>query len=142
MKSLEQDSTRKELLSRIDSVTDDTKPLWGKFTARAMLDHIARSSEMAAGELPVASKKLPLRYFPLKQLVIYWLPFPKSAPTAPELLTDSPRPLDDSKNAMRRLITNFDPKCREHPAFGTMTPHAWSVLVYRHVDHHLRQFGR
>jgi len=141
MKSLEQEATRQELLARIDSITDDAKPRWGKFTARAMLDHIARASEMAAAELAVAPKKLPLRYFPLKQLVLYVLPFPKGAPTAPELLTDSPRPLDDSKSALRRLITDFNPKATDHPAFGTMSPHAWSVLVYRHVDHHLRQFG-
>lgn len=141
MKSLEQESARTELLTRLDSVNDDTKPLWGKFTARAMLDHIARATEMAAGEREVAPKKLPTRYFPLKQLFIYVLPFPKGLPTAPELLTDSPRSLDDSKSAMRRLITTFDPKPCDHPAFGMMSAHAWSVLVYRHVDHHLRQFG-
>ena len=141
MKSLQQDATRKELLSRIDSINDETKPLWGKFTACAMLDHIARATEMAAGERSIAPKKLPLRYFPIKQLFIYVLPMPKNLPTAPELLTEEPRSIDDSKTAMRRLITNFDPKPCDHPAFGMMSSRAWSVLVYRHVDHHLRQFG-
>jgi uncharacterized protein DUF1569 len=141
MKSLEQDAVRKELIARVDSITDGTKPRWGNFTSRAMLDHLARSAEMAAGERAVASKKLPIRYFPLKQLIIYLVPFPKGAPTAPELLNDSPEPIDKSKATLRRIISAFDPKPGEHPAFGKMSPHAWSVLVYRHMDHHLRQFG-
>ena len=141
MKSLAQPTTRQEVLTRIDSITDDRKPLWGKFTARAMLDHIARATEMAAGERDVAPKKLPVRFFPLKQLFIYLLPFPKGLPTSPELLTDSPEPLEKSKETMRRLITSFDPKTCDHPAFGKMSSRAWCVLVYRHCDHHLRQFG-
>jgi len=141
MKSLEQPTTRTELLARIDRVTDDTKPLWGKFTARRMLDHIARATEMAAGERDVAPKKLPVRYFPLKQLFLYVLPMPKGLPTSPELLNDSPEPLEKSKATLHRIIENFDPKPCDHPAFGMLSAHAWSVLVYRHCDHHLRQFG-
>jgi hypothetical protein len=141
MKSLEHEATRREILARVDSINDESKPLWGKFTSRAMLDHLTRAGEMAAGEREVAPKKLPLRYFPLKQLVIYVLPFPKGAPTAPELLTDSPEPIEKSKATLRRIITEFNPKTCDHPAFGMMSPHAWSVLVYRHMDHHLRQFG-
>ena len=105
------------------------------------LDHLSRACEMAAGEREVAPKKLPTRFFPLKQLFIYVLPFPKGLPTSPELLNDSPEPLDQSKATLRRIITTFDPKPCDHPAFGMMSPHAWSVLVYRHADHHLRQFG-
>ena len=141
MSSLEHDTARQEILARVDSVTDDSKPRWGHFTARAMLDHLARSAEMAAGERDVPPKKLPIRYFPLKQLLIYVLPFPKGAPTSPALLTDSPEPIETSKATLHRIVGAFDPKPSDHPAFGFMSPHAWSVLVYRHMDHHLRQFG-
>ena len=51
-----------------------------------MVAHLNDAMRMATGELPVAPRKLPIRYFPLKQLILYVLPFPKSAPTAPELL--------------------------------------------------------
>ena len=141
MKSLAQEATRRELVERIDRITDSTTPKWGRFTARAMLDHLARATEMAAGEREVAPKKLPIRYFPLKQLALYVLPMPKGLPTSPELLTDSPEPVENSKETLRRLITNFAPRPANHPAFGFLTTRAWSVLVYRHVDHHLRQFG-
>ena len=50
-----------------------------------MLAHLNDSYRMCLGELKVKSKHLPLRYTPIKQLVIYVAPFPKGAPTAPEL---------------------------------------------------------
>src|SRR5207237_4972995 len=104
------------------------------------------SLKMAVGELDVKSKKLPIRYFPLKQLILYVLPFPKGTPTAPELLAGKAEPVDELKSELRRLIAKFSEMAgraewHEHPAFGTMTKNAWGVLVYRHMDHHLRQFG-
>src|SRR5690242_18439538 len=79
-------STRQDLCRRISRLTPDAKPKWGKFTPAQMVAHLNDAMRMATGDLPVQSKKIPLRYFPLKQLVLYVLPFPKGAPTAPELL--------------------------------------------------------
>jgi hypothetical protein len=145
MKSLWQDAARMEILRRIAEVDETTTAQWGKFTADRMLSHLAESLKMAVGELDVASKKLPIRYFPLKQLILYVLPFPKGTPTAPELLAGKPGPVDDHKAELRRLIAAFAERkgsdWREHPAFGKMSENAWGVLVYRHMDHHLRQFG-
>ena len=146
MKSAWQDDTRASLLARIDSVNESMKGLWGRMTPGAMLAHIAQSLRMATGELPCRGKKLPLRYFPLKQLVIYLLPFPKGTPTAPELLENSDASLDASKQELHRLIGVLAARDAKqpwpvHPAFGNLTTRAWGVLIYRHLDHHLRQFG-
>jgi hypothetical protein len=102
---------------------------------------------MVLGELTVPSKNLPLRYTPIKQLVIYVLPFPKSAPTAPELLKrcDGAR-LADERQAMTEMFARLaavkpgDP-LQEHPAFGVLSYDAYGVLLARHTDHHLKQFG-
>ena len=51
-----------------------------------MLAHLNDALRMAAGELPTAPKNTPLRRWPIKQLIVYVLPWPKGAPTAPELL--------------------------------------------------------
>lgn len=146
MKSLWQDDARGELLRRIASIDENAKAQWGKLTADRMLSHITESLKMAVGELDVAGKKLPIRYTPLKQLIIYLLPFPKGAPTAPELLAGKSGPLDEYKAELRRLIDTFIARkgrrdWRDHPAFGKLSEKAWGVLVYRHMDHHLRQFG-
>jgi hypothetical protein len=91
MKSLAHLETRREIQERIGRLRQDRAPLWGRMSAPQMMAHCADSIRMGLGQLPTKSKKLPLRYPPLKQLFVYWLPFPKGAPTAPELIAASPR---------------------------------------------------
>jgi hypothetical protein len=115
-------------------------------TALQMLAHVADWMLMAKGELKTASKNLPLRYPPIKQLLIYWLPFPKGVPTARELISRKPSEWAIEQAAVRKHVEWFeqlDPKATwpEHPAFGKLSTNAWCVLGYRHMDHHFRQFG-
>jgi hypothetical protein len=146
MKSLWEHDARLEILRRIESVKAETAPLWGKMTCARMIRHLARAMSMASGELPVKPKNLPLRYFPLKQLAIYVLPFAKGLPTAPELLEGDCESLDAARADLRREVESFAARkdvtsWPDHPAFGKLTPRAWGVLTWRHIDHHLRQFG-
>ncbi len=146
MKTLWDNGTRKELKERLGRLQYDARPRWGKMNAPLMVAHLCYSFKMAMGELEVKSKKLPLRYSPLKEFVIYVLPFPKGAPTAPELLPedtgDWAEGLADLRSRLEALAAR-DPKGKwpEHPAFGKLSHKQWGVLGYRHVDHHLKQFG-
>jgi hypothetical protein len=146
MKSMFNDQDRSSMLSRIDRVASGAKPHWGKMNAELMLAHLVESVRMAVGEMTARPKKLPIRHFPLKQLIVYWIPFPKGSPTAPELLPKDTGTVDRSKGELARLLRVFAERAQEtqwpeHPAFGKLTRQAWGVLVYRHFDHHLRQFG-
>jgi len=101
---------------------------------------------MAMGDLPVKTRHLPIRYPPLKQLIIYVAPFPRGAATAPELLTRQPREWAKDIADLRGLLEraagmSTTDEWPEHPAFGPLSRRAWGVLIYRHMDHHLRQFG-
>lgn len=134
------------MIARIDRVSSGAKAQWGKMNAEQMLAHLVESMRMGIGEIAPRSKKLPIRYFPLKQLIVYFLPFPKSAPTAPELLPKETGTIDRGKSELARLLRLFAERAHqtewpEHPAFGKLTKRAWGVLTYRHCDHHLRQFG-
>ena len=146
MKSIWNDEDYRELCGRLERLTPDAGARWGRMTAPEMVCHCTDALKMISGELVAASKNLPLRFTPLKQLVIYWLPFPKGAPTAPELRARRPREWAGELDAFRRELDAvvgrgaagpFVP----HPAFGTLSPRAWGVLCYRHLDHHLKQFG-
>jgi hypothetical protein len=146
MKSIWQDDDRQELNDRVAHVAWDRRAEWGKFTAPKMICHLADSLKMAMGDLPVASKRLPIRYPPLKQLIIYVAPFPKSAPTAPELLAREPREFSSDVTDVQSLLARAGSarttdSWPEHPAFGKLSKKAWGVLIYRHMDHHLKQFG-
>jgi len=140
-------SQRASFTERVKKLGPETKGAWGKFSASGMLAHLNDSYRLCTGELKAKSKNLPLRFTPIKQLVIYVAPFPKGAPTAPELLARCDGAvLDDEKKAFDAMIAKLagikpgDP-LPEHPAFGALTHKAYGVLMARHTDHHLRQFG-
>ena len=146
MKSIWQDETRRELHDRVGGLASERRAEWGRFTAPKMVCHLADSLRMAMGDLKVAPKKSPLRYPPLKQLIVYVAPFPKGVPTAPELLAREPREWTNDVADVQSLLaraaaSRTTDAWSEHPAFGKLSQRAWGVLIYRHMDHHLRQFG-
>jgi uncharacterized protein DUF1569 len=140
-------STRQDMCRRIERLTPDTKARWGKFTSAQMVAHLNDAMRMATGELEVAPKKLPIRYFPLKQLILYVLPFPKGAPTAPELLARcAAADLKTEQAAFATLAERAAAKpgtdqWPDHPAFGPLSREAWGKLMCKHTEHHLKQFG-
>lgn len=145
MKTVWKDADYRELCARLERLTPDARARWGTMTGPQMVCHLADALRMASGALPVAPKKLPIRFTPLKQLIIYWMPFPKHAPTAPELLARHAAEWHGEVETLRRELDGFVTRgsvgpFTPHPAFGVLTPRAWGVLVYRHMDHHLRQF--
>jgi hypothetical protein len=146
MKSLWQAPVRAEVCARLDRLAPDRPAAWGRMDAPRMLAHVNDAFAMAFGDLPTESRRLPLRHPPLKQLIIYWLPFPRSTPTAPELVARAPEAWDVERSRCRAYVDRFgsEPRARdwpEHPAFGRLTAAQWGILAYRHFDHHLRQFG-
>jgi hypothetical protein len=112
-----------------------------------MLRHLQLSAQMALGELPVPSvNKRAFQIFPLKHLLIYVLPFPKGAPTAPALKTDVAASLENERatliESLERMGTGpSDGAGPAHPLFGPLSWREWAVVTYKHADHHLKQFG-
>ena len=94
MKTLYAEGRRRELEERLRRLTAGSTPRWGRFDAPKMVVHCADALRMALGKLPTESKRLPIRHPPLKQLFVYWLPWPKGAPTARELLERAPAEWD------------------------------------------------
>lgn len=146
-KTLWQPEARAELVTRLDRLGPEARARWGKFNCPAMLAHVNDGFRMALGELVPPPRKTPFRHFPLKQLIIYLLPFPRGAPTAPMLLSRGPTAVFGEEVAQFRILLDrladrgpshvWPP----HPAFGNMNRRDWGVLGYRHVDHHFRQFS-
>ncbi|MGH9441579.1 MAG: hypothetical protein ACRD16_04850 [Thermoanaerobaculia bacterium] len=147
MKSLWNERNREGLLARLEKLGPDAKARWGKFTAPKMLAHVNDALRMASGQLPVRFKKTPLRFPIVKQLLVYFVPWPRGAPTAPELLRRGDRAQwDGEREAFPRILAAFAGTRRgsplpAHPVFGRLSHRAWGRLAWRHVDHHFRQFG-
>ncbi len=140
-------ATRRSLQQRVDRLTTSSTARWGRLRVAGMLAHLNDSTRMAVGEIHVATIWLPIRYPPLRQLVIYLLPIPKGAPTAPELIVradaaDLEAERTDFHAGMERLgrLTSGS-QLVPHPAFGHLSFKEYGVLIAKHTDHHLRQFG-
>jgi hypothetical protein len=140
-------ATRAALLERVGKLSPESRPLWGKMSVGQMITHLNQSLMMATGELPCAPKGGPLSFPPLRWLIIHALPFPKGAPTAPELLAGTPAPeLEQDRARLEALLGQItamgpDADYPHHPAFGKFHGRDWGVLMHKHIDHHLRQFG-
>ncbi len=147
MKSLHDGGTRNEVRARIERLQPDAVPKWGRMSVAQMICHLVTWTEMSLGELPVAERRLFVRFPVIKQLVVYAMPFPKGLPTARELIARVPAAeLQADRAALNAALDRFGARDQtapwpRHPAFGHLTRHAWGVLGYRHTDHHLRQFG-
>ena len=145
--SIFDESARSALLARVMRLQAGMKPRWGKMSANQMVVHCTCGIEMMIGGLKVAPKPGPFRNPLLRYLVIHVMPWPKGAPTAPELIPGaSPGDFETNKKKLRASIEKigardpegpFDP----HPAFGDIRGKNLGVLSARHLDHHLRQFG-
>ncbi len=74
-------------------------------------------------------------------------PFRRNSPTVGELVIRDERDLDAERVRLCSLIDKFvsggTSVCTDHPHpfFGRLTPAEWAVVMYKHLDHHLRQFG-
>jgi Protein of unknown function (DUF1569) len=147
MPTIRDSATRAALHARFDRLTPELTPAWGKMTAVQMLAHLTDAARMAAAELPVTPKDKPLmRTWLFKKLFFHVVTFPKSAPTANELVSRTPDPwtieLASAKAWVDRLGTaSSDARWAAHPLFGRLTGEEWGILAHKHIDHHLRQFG-
>lgn len=147
MGSILNENDRAAICTRIRSLSASANARWGRMSVTGMLEHLRLSAQMAVGELKVESKtKRAFQVFPLKHLILYVLPFPKGAPTATELLPDAAESFEEERAAVLALLDRIGAGPREgagpaHPLFGTLSWREWGAATYKHVDHHLKQFG-
>lgn len=149
MKNLFEPAQAQELKSRMAKLTPDTERLWGSMTAAQALAHCALSVEMALGEnKPPRAMIGRLIGGVIKPLVLRGdEPMRRNSPTMKDLVVGDDRDLGIERERLSSLIDRFAAAgpagCTTHPHsfFGRLKPQEWAVLMYKHLDHHLRQFG-
>jgi len=137
------------LVARLNTLAPDARPRWGKMNVAQMLAHCSVAYEMAFEDKhPPAGAVMRwvLRTF-VKPGVVNAKPFPKGSPTAPAFKV---APEQDFHRERERLIGYVERTAREgrpffegrpSPSFGPLTAAEWNALFYKHLDHHLTQFG-
>ena len=150
MASIFDDNKLDEIRRRIHRLSPDTAPCWGKMNVSQMMCHLADGIKIATGERPLADTSSFFSRTILKFIVLYLIKIPKGVPTVPELdqMKDGTPP-DDYEHDRAELLRSIEYICSlpenfdwfPHPKFGPMDKRAWGILAYKHIDHHLRQFG-
>jgi len=151
MKGIKTQGVVAELVGRASTLSPDARPRWGSLTARQMLCHVGDVVRLVVGEIPTRPPRprsglRPFQRFPLKHLFLYLLPWPHGVRGPKAAFTTQPTALDEDLKALESLLLRFqesEPKEEwpSHPIFGRMTTRDWSRVLYRHTDHHFRQFG-
>jgi hypothetical protein len=149
MKNLFQPETVRELKERILHLRPDSQRVWGKMTAAQAMAHCTIGMEMALGD------RRPPRMLigSLIGLLIKPVAFKESepmrrnTPTIPGFAVSDTRDLACECEKLGGIIDRFAAAgpagCTTHPHsfFGHLTPEEWSYWMYKHIDHHLQQFG-
>jgi len=147
MGSILNEADRAAISNRLRSLSASSDRRWGTLDVTGMLQHLRRSALMCVGELSVPSaNKRAFHRFPLKHVILYVLPFPKGAPTAPALKPVDAASFEEERAALLELLERIGTGLREgmgpdHPLFGPLSWREWGVVTYKHSDHHLKQFG-
>ena len=137
------------VIARIDKISNDSKPNWGKMNSAQMLAHCCVTYEMMFDNnipKPGAIKRFLLNAF-VKKAVVSETPYPKNSRTAPQFIIADERDFNKEK---ARLLTYMNKtqeigsvetaKSPSH-SFGMLTENEWNNMLYKHLDHHLGQFG-
>jgi hypothetical protein len=142
-------ATVTQVKNRIAQLRPDSERQWGKMGPAQALAHCAEAMRWAVGE--VRPRRLfvgrLLGRMVKSQALAEHKPIARNAPTAKSLVIGDERDLAAEQKRLCGLIDRFaaggPSACTTHPHafFGPMTPDEWAALMYRHMDHHLKQFG-
>jgi hypothetical protein len=145
MKSLFDSTVKKEITDRFNNLTPETKPVWGKMSVAQMIAHCQRPLLVSFGELTLKRSFLGLLLGAMvKKSLMKDKPMGINLPTHPKFIVKDDRYFEHERETLLKMVDRFLPDALTkdpHPLFGKMTEHEWDVLQWKHLDHHLRQFG-
>ena len=148
MRNLFEPETVDEVVSRIDKLQPNSERQWGKMDAAQMMAHCSITLDIASGRTNLPRIFIGRIIAPfVKSSYTNDKPFAKNGPTGKELVVadrrDFAREREQLKVKVRQFHEGGEARCTRHPHpfFGALTPTAWSRGMYKHLDHHLRQFG-
>lgn len=141
--------TTEDLLTRINKLNSEITPLWGKMNVSQMLAHLCVSYDQIFGDQsgrpPLLMRKLLALL--IKKRLVDESPYPKNGRTAPAFIITGDRDFDTEKARLTTYLSKAEKmgaagfSNRESFSMGKLTTQEWNNLLYKHIDHHLSQFG-
>lgn len=136
-----------QILDRLARLDADRQPHWGKMSVGQMLTHCQAPFLVYFGELKLRQGLVGFvfgRY--AKRRLFSAKPWPRGLPTARAFVVTDPREFETERRKLTEQIERFSGSsillhAPRHPIFGKMSAQDWSRLAWKHLDHHLQQFG-
>lgn len=149
MKSLFETEAYQEIQNRIESLDENKKALWGKMNVGQMTKHCQMPFKVIDGEIMPTFKIgfLKKMIFSMMKSIMYndklWK---EGVPTSKEFIIDYDVNLTEEKANLLKAVSTFHERKNQehwepHPVFGSFKKEQWGKMQYKHLDHHLRQFG-
>jgi hypothetical protein len=146
VKNLFDTAVKQEIITRINKLTPHSQRQWGKMDVAQMLAHVQLPIRIAYGtHQPKGSFLLRLIGPLFKSKLWDKKPYKQGLPTDPTfIMTGSEKDFEKEKAGLLDLVTRFSEATivgEKHPVFGKLTKENWSKATWKHIDHHLNQFG-
>lgn len=137
-----------EILTRINQLQADSQPIWGRMSVAQMLAHCSAFQEVAIGNSTSSRSWLGILIGKFVKSIFYNdNPLPKNMSTIPTIMIVDSRDFEKEKEILKQNIITLQSSGPEnitvhpHPFFGKLTSEEWGKGIYKHLDHHLKQFG-
>jgi len=149
MKTIRNNVHRAALIERINKLTGDETPSWGKMNVNQMVSHLVQAGELPF-EASLPDKSTFVVRTVIKALGLYVFAVPNRRKNRPRRKPQERGPKTQGVVGQKELAIQsinklgdlaVDHDCKHHPFFGHMTAKEWAVIAYKHIDHHLKQFG-
>lgn len=137
------------LVTRIQALTPDSQRRWGQMTMGQMLVHCTDQLRVSRGEKAVTSLRIPGFLKPLVKwfFVTRLKRFKPNMQTLKELDSKAGMTPSTTFEADRQTLLDLLNPAKyslsgiEHPVFGHLSHKEFGQVTWKHLDHHLRQFG-
>ncbi|MCT4198826.1 DUF1569 domain-containing protein [Elizabethkingia anophelis] len=148
IKNLLKEEVSDSIIARVKNLSAVHKSEWGEMTASEMLLH-CNSCNRQILEESRGDKKTTIKQYLLRVLALYIAPnFKKNIKGELTHVTKGKANASDFEELRNKFIlligifpANDHPLTLSHPAFGNISTNEWGIAAYKHMDHHLRQFG-
>ena len=146
MKSIFEKDTYNDVLQRINNIGENTTPEWGEMNAGQMFSHTKIPFEIVLEKRPPVGKPNFLMKLIFKKMMYNDKLFKKNMPTPKRFQISSDKDFNIERQDLIESINDMYNKREktdwpDHPMFGKFTANQTGQMMFKHLDHHLRQFG-
>ncbi|HEY0065903.1 MAG TPA: DUF1569 domain-containing protein [Flavisolibacter sp.] len=147
MGNLFEPAAAEEIISRLQSLQPDARPRWGKMNAAQMMAHCHAPFETYFSEKKMKQALIGMLFGRMARKKLFSnKPLPRNLPTSKEFIIPDQKDFASERERLVEMINRFSTEgytvpAQVHPFFGKMSAQEWALLAYKHMDHHLQQFG-